>query len=192
MESKMKKGNLLAAIGWVLISFLTGCTDKQTSYIDRVCLSRITQQTAVDTAENVLTAMHFTISKSDAEYGYISTQPLRGAQSFEFWRKDNVGSFNSAQSNLHTIRRTVEMNVSQQTGQICIDCIARVERLSLPERQAVSPSRAASMFTKSSPSAQRLAINPDQAKGMRWIDLGRDTALETEILNRFKQQVSNQ
>lgn len=188
----MKKIKLLSILGWISISFLTGCTEKHAEYIERACLAGTSKETAMNATENILGKMHFTIDKSDAEYGYISTQPLRGAQSFELWRSENVGSFNSAEANLHTIRRTIEMNFTEETGQLCIDCIAKTERLSLPEKEVVSPSGASSMFTKSNRSAQRLALNRKQEAQMRWIDLGRDNALETEILSQLKQKISHQ
>ncbi len=188
----MKKIKLLSLMGWISISFLTSCTEKRVEYIERACLTGVNKQQAITTAENLLGKMHFTIDKSDVEYGYISTQPLRGAQSFELWRSENVGAFNSAEANLHTIRRSIEMNFTEETGQLCVDCIAKVERLSLPEKDVVSPSGASSMFTKSNRSAQRLALNRKQEAQMRWVDLGRDNALETEILSQLKQKISHQ
>lgn len=185
----MNKVKLLLGFGLILISFLAGCADKPTEYIDQACLAGTNKRSAMSEAEDVLRKMHFTIEKADVEYGYISTKPLRGAQSFELWRSDNIGEFNSAEANLHTIRRSVEMNFTEQSGQMCVECIARVERMSLPEREVVSPSNATDMFTKSRGSSQRLKLHPEQAEQMRWIDLGRDGALETEILNRIKHQL---
>lgn len=182
----MKKVKWLLVIGSLGMSFLAGCAEEPAQYTDKLCLPAAEQKPAMTAAEDVLAKMHFTIDKSDAEYGFIRTRPLRAGQSFEFWRKDNVGEFNSAEANLHTIRRTAEMNFNKQDGQLCIECVTRVERLSMPERETVSTSSAAGLFTKSGGKTQRLKLYPDQQEQMRWIDLGRDNALETEILRQLK------
>lgn len=173
-------------MGYLLIIFLAGCTEEPAQYTGKICLPGAEQKRAMAAAEDVLAKMHFTIDKSDTEYGFIRTQPLRGAQSFEFWRKDNVGEFNSAEANLHTIRRTVELTFTEQNGNLCSECVAYVERMSIPERETISPSGAAKMFTKSGGSTQRLKLYPEQRRQMTWLDLGRDNALETEILEQLK------
>ncbi len=145
---------------------------------------------AMQTAENVLGKMHFTIEKADADIGLIRTRPLPGAQFFEFWRSDNVGSFNAAEANLHSIRRTVEINIGQQNGQLCIDCNVNVQRLSLPQRQITSSSQAYGMFSQSCPSIQKLKLHPEQKREMAWIDSGKDVRLTTEILKRIEKQIA--
>ena len=136
--------------------------------------------------------MHFTIAKADAEQGFISTNPLRAGQSFELWRSDNTSQLALAEANLHTIRRTAELTVSESSGRQCALCEVRVERMSLPEHEVVGAGGAARMFTKSRGSLQRLKLNPSQEAPMTWIDLGRDAALETEILSRLKQKLAYQ
>ena len=68
----------------------------------------------MEVAEDVLAGMYFTIEKADAQNGLIRTRPLPGAQFFEFWRSDNIGTDNTIAANLHTIRRTVTLDISQQ------------------------------------------------------------------------------
>jgi len=140
----------------------------------------------MEVAEDVLTGMHFTIEKADVQNGFIRTRPLPGAQFFEFWRSDNVGSYNTLAANLHTIRRTVTLDISQQNKELRIGCDVQVQRLSLPERQVSSSARAYGMFSRSSPSLQRLELYPEQKKQMAWIDLGSDTRLAVEILKRIE------
>jgi len=140
----------------------------------------------MEVAEDVLANMYFTIEKADADSGLIRTRPLPGAQFFEFWRSDNVGADNTLAANLHTIRRTVTLDISQQNEQLCIGCNVQVQRLSLPERQVSSTTRVYGMFSQSSLSLQRLKLNPEQKQQMAWIDLGRDSRLEAEILKRIE------
>lgn len=139
-------------------------------------------------AEDILAQLHFTIDKADVPSGLIRTRPLPGAQFFEFWRRDNVGVDNNLQANLHTIRRTVELDITQQ-GEVCLGCTVRIQRLSLPEREITSSARAYDMFSRSSPSLQRLTLNPEQEKAMAWVDLGEDIPLATEILKRIQERI---
>jgi len=144
----------------------------------------------MEAAEDVLAEMHFNIEKADIDSGVIRTRPLPGAQFFEFWRSENVGADNSLAANLHSIRRTVELTVSQREGKLCIACDVRVQRLSIPEHQVSSSARVYKMFSRSKPSLQRLALNPEQEEEMAWIDLENDTLLATEILKRIEARIA--
>jgi len=147
----------------------------------------------MELAERVLADMNFSIEKADLQSGLIRTRPLPGAQFFELWRSDNVGAENALGANIHTIRRTVEIDVTRQGEQLCIRCDVQVQRLSLPEREAGggSSARAYEMYSRSSPSLQQLRFDPAQEKGMAWIDLGPDTQLAAEILKRIEGQIAH-
>ena len=140
----------------------------------------------MDAAQDVLAEMYFEIEKADVNAGIIRTKPLPGAQFFEFWRSDNVGAGNSFMANLHTIRRTVTLYISRRDGELRIGCEVHAQRLSLPERQVGSSARVYGIFSRSSPSLQRFELNPEQEAEMAWIDLGRDSKLEAEILKRIE------
>jgi len=186
---------------WSLVCglFLTGCAEQQQYVAVRpICVENIDKLQAMEIAEDVLAKMHFTIEKADSESGFIRTRPLQGAQFFEFWRTDNVGANNRLQSNLHSIRRIVELNispvrsktstsygVSEQDENLNISCDAQIYRLSLPERHVSSSARAYAMFSQSSPALQRLKLNPKQKAGMAWINVGEDRQLAAEILKRI-------
>jgi hypothetical protein len=141
----------------------------------------------MEVAEDVLANMYFTIDKADADSGLIRTRPLPGGQFFEFWRSDNAGTDNALAANLHTIRRTVTLDISQEGQELRIGCNVQAQRLSLPERQvSSSTTRVYGMFSQSSQSLQKLKLNPEQKKEMAWIDLDRDSRLEAEILKRIE------
>lgn len=171
---------------------LAGCAQPQRKVANgQMCVPDIGKAEIMALAEEVLGQMHFTIDKADIESGLIRTRPLSGAQFFEFWRSDNVGPDNSLAANLHTIRRTVELNINQltpegQAGPFCIRCDVRIQRLSLPERQVSSTARAYEMFSRSTSTLQRLSLNPQQQKNMAWIDLDNDVLLAEEILRRIE------
>ena len=143
-------------------------------------------------AEECLSKMHFAIDKADTEQGYIRTRPLTGAQWFEFWRSDNVGTCNTAEANIQDIRRTVELNIGPSGEQLCICCVVTVQRLSLPERKIISSARPYGMFTKSGESMQQLKLSEEQKKAAVWLDLGEDEALGAEILKRLENQIAQQ
>ena len=140
----------------------------------------------MEVAEDVLARMYFRIDKADIDSGLIRTRPLPGAQFFEFWRSDNAGADNNLAANLHTIRRIVTLDISQQGQELRIDCNVQAQRLSLPERQVSSSSRVYGMFSQSNASLQKLKLNPEQKEEMAWIDLGSDKRLEAEILKRIE------
>ena len=172
---------------------LAGCAkEHQYGAVKPICVENINKLQAMEMVEDVLAKMHFTIEKADTKRGFIRTRPLSGAQFFEFWRSDNVGAGNWLESNLHSIRRVVELNMSEkdegppQSGnRLCINCDVQIYRLSLPERRLSSSARAYDMFSASSPALQRIDLNPEQKESMAWIDLGKDTQLAAEILKRI-------
>lgn len=176
---------------------LAGCAkEQQYGAVKPICVDNIDKLQAMEVAEDILVKMHFTIEKADAGpatlgidtrrwRGFIRTRPLSGAQFFEFWRSDNVGADSWLESNLHSIRRVVELNMSEQDEGLCINCDVQIYRLSLPERRVSSSARAYDMFSISSPALQRIKLNPEQKESMAWIDLGKDTQLAAEILKRI-------
>jgi hypothetical protein len=166
-----------------------GCAQQHQDVAGRIYVPDIGRAETMEVAEDVLAKMHFTIEKADVRSGFIKTRPLPGAQLFEFWRSDNVGADSCLQANLHTLRRTVELDVSQRGEELCIGCDVRVQRLSLPERDISSSAWAYEMFSRSSPSLQKLKFHPEQKKGVAWVDLDRDMRLATEILRRIEKRI---
>ncbi len=144
---------------------------------------------AMHATETALRKMHFVIEKADPVRGVVRTKPLSGAQFFEAWRSDNVGLAQIAEANIHTIRRTVELHLEPHAGQVRLTCAVRVQRLSLPENEVASVSQAYRMYSKSTPTLQRLELEPAQKERLAWIDLGEDTALATRILKRIAQEI---
>ncbi len=200
-----KKTWVVFGLGFLVFGLLlTGCAEEQQyGAVEPICVENVNKLEAMEIAEDVLAKMHFTLEKADAETatpgidtrrwrGYIRTRPLAGAQFFEFWRSDNVGADNWLESNLHSIRRVVELNMSEQDegppqsgNRLCINCDVQKYRLSMPEHQVSSSARAYEMFSESNSALQNLRLNPEQKAGMAWIDLGKDRQLAAEILRRI-------
>jgi hypothetical protein len=181
----MNKLMLNKLLTFSLLLLQVGCAENK--YIkteDRLCIPAEAKTDAMAAAQRVLADMHFTIEKLDAEAGFIRTHPLTGAQTFEFWRSDSVGSLNQSEADLHSIRRSVEINVTQQDQQLCIDCRATTQKLSMPQGQDNGA------LAESYRSAQRLKFGRDQKANITWIDLGRDNQLETEIIKRIEKRLA--
>jgi hypothetical protein len=167
-----------------------GCAEQQQyTAAEPLLIENIDKTRAMEIAEDVLVKMHFTINKFNIETGFISTKPLSGGKSFEFWRSDNVGADNQLLSNLHSIRKIVELNFNEQEKGLSANCGVQVCRLSLPERDVRSSAHAYDLFSASGPALQNIQITPKQKADMAWIDLGKDTQLAAEILRRIEMQI---
>lgn len=144
----------------------------------------------VRAARVVLSRMHFAIEKADPDSGIVRTGPLAGAQFFELWRSDNTTLGDAIESNIHSIRRSVELSVRQDDDAPVVHCIVRVQRLSLPGEEVASVSQAYRIHSRSDPDLQRLLLTPQQRARMAWIDLDNDDALAAEILRRVDNQLT--
>jgi hypothetical protein len=187
---RMKKSILNKMFACSLLFWLAGCAEnKYAKTIDQLCPQTADKAQAMSACEQVLTGMHFGIEKFDVDAGYIRTAPLSGAQSIEFWRSDNIGSFNSSEADLHSIRRTVEINIGEQASQMCINCKATTQRLSLPQSQNAAGQNRPVMSPEQR-SVQKFKLGREQKSNLSWTDLGRDNQLETEILKRIESQLT--
>jgi protease II len=189
----MRKTGLPLFISFVFFCLTAGCAQTppfvKGGAINQICVPDAETEHAMQAAEDVLAQMHFTIEKADAEQGFIKTRPLRAAQAFELWRSDNIGSFNTEEANIHTLRRIAQMNLTRIDQQLCIDCEVKTQRLSLPQRRT-STAHAYGLFSKSESSTQRLQLDAEQTKAMAWVDLGQDKMLSTAILKRLEKRLS--
>jgi hypothetical protein len=187
---RMNKSILNKLLACSLLFWLAGCAEnKYTKTIEQLCPQTADKAQAMSACEQVLTGMHFGIEKFDVDAGYIRTAPLSGAQSFEFWRSDSVGSFNRSEADLHSIRRAVEINIGEQAGQLCINCKATTQRLSLPQIQnAAGQSRP--VMSPDQKSLQKFKLGREQKSNLTWTNLGRDNQLETEILKRIESRLT--
>ena len=183
--TKMNTAKSLFGICCCLL-LLAGCAESQKGeQVKEVCLTGISRQKAMEMSEQVLRDFNFSIAKEDANTGYILTRPLAGGQFFEFWRKDNVGAFNTAESSIHSIRRTAELKMSNADQKLCINCDVQVQRLSLlelPERKAgFKYDRITGQRIRST----SLRLEP-QSGQMAWIELDNDEILASVILKKIE------
>ncbi len=199
----MNKSKCVYLIASAALFGLLGCANhEQIGPSEPVCLQGVEKTTAMEAAEDVLARMQFVVEKYDTGSGFIKTRPLRGSQIFEFWRGDNVGRRAWAEANLHSIRRTVVLNLSETETELRIECDVQVQRLSISEENIESMSKAAGLssrekidsmsmssgiFSEGGSSLQELGVDPGQ---MDWVELGRDGGLEKRILERIKNKIA--
>ena len=175
---------LIAVCGAVCLTF--GCAEQQQARtVEQICTANLARAEAMKIAEDVLSRLHFTVAKADPEAGIITTRPLAGGQFFEFWRGDNVGAASSLEANLHTIRRTAELNINQKQEQLCIRCTVKTERLNLPEPQ-VSTSAEAYAFFSAGRAKRQFELRSEEKC---WVDLGNDAGLAAKILSNIEKQI---
>ena len=181
---------MLPALAGLLLVIGCASTKVQPPPGEPLQIAGTTRDEAMDAAEIVLSGMHFPLTKNDHDNGVMRTGPLSGAQFFEFWRADNATLDDALEANLHTIRRSVELDFDQTDGQLSVRCIVRVQRLSLPEKDIPSVSQAYRIYSRSTRDTQRLKLYPEQMKDLTWVDLGQDPALADEVLKRITRQIT--
>lgn len=181
----------IASLALLAAMLLAGCAEQQhrATTAQTVTVSGVTRAEAVVAAEGVLRQMRFSIEKADADAGLVRTRPLSGGQFFEFWRSDNVDTASAIEANLHTLRRSVRVDFAEREGQVRIRCTIRVQRLSLPENEVASVSQAYRIYSRSTPTMQRIELNPSQEAAMSWIELGDDPKLAAEILRKIARNI---
>ena len=188
----MKKSSKLFVISLTALCFLCGCQKNQEiKTVDKICISNADSRAVMQSSRNVLAKMNFAVDKYDSNKLYILTRPLPAAQFFEFWRNDNVGSFNNAEANLHSIRRTVELKFTQNQGQTCCFCNVSTQRLSLSQ-----PADSSSAIKYDRFADHTLAVSTDDmeltAANQRWLNIGSDKKLASLILHKIQKKFEKQ
>jgi hypothetical protein len=119
--------------------------------------------------------------------GRLETQWASGSTIFEPWRRDSAGAFNRWQSTLQTIRRRAVIRVIPAAGGYELDVRVdkQLEDLSRPERASAG---AASLRNDNALTAGSGATVDSVIGSDRWIEIGRDEALEQRILGRLAGQ----
>lgn len=181
---------MLVFAGLFLIIAAGGCSEQSADVeSSKLCQGGVGMAEMVDLCEEVLLDLTFDIDKSDVASGVVLSRPLRGGQFFEFWRRDNQGGFNNAESNIHSLRRTARFDLAESEGKVCVTCLVDVERLSLSNMGASEPGY---KYDKMSSRNIRLANMQVDVSGKEksWIDMGGDYRLESELMERLAKKVS--
>ncbi|GEM_PF-798772 len=131
-----------------------------------------------------LKARGFELDQANQQRGLVVTKPMTSSQFFESWRRDLVSPSDSLEASLHTIRRRVSLSLEPaDTGYTRLTCQTSVERLSRPLQLVAGRVRLGDLFGKTAGRMPRLAPQErPQDAPVQWVALGRDEALEKDIL----------
>lgn len=142
----------------------------------------------------------------DRGNGVIITEPEVSRQWFEFWRKDPVDRYQTAESSLHTIRRTVRVEVEptgpvtprsglaldtpkamsfakDQADEYRLQVTVDKTRYAAPARQVTTTSGALGIYSERLPTTE--GIRQSRAESEQWVPLGRDALLEDYLIKKL-------
>jgi hypothetical protein len=135
---------------------------------------------------DVLHEFHFSIARENRFSRVIETEYRTGSSILEPWHGDSVGLENRLESTLQSVRRKVLIRfIPDSAGAgylIAVEAFKELE--DLPGVAANSPGGAT--FQESTPLERDLNLVVGQSTPSGWIPLGRDAAIEQEILQAIQ------
>ena len=176
-------GIVLVACAGVLAGCTAPARDGEVATASFADVSHEQRDTLWDAAQDVLREQQFRLDWVDRRSGSIRTQPLTSQQAFEFWRKDVDTSYDLLEATMRTVRRTVDVTLAGGDAGETLTVTVRREYFSTPERQFNSSIAGMRMFTTDLPRADTGEQIKDSDS--RWIDAGRDPAMERYLLERI-------
>lgn len=139
---------------------------------------------------DVVHDFHFQIAREDRFSRVIETEYRVGSSVLEPWHRDSVGWENRLESTLQSVRRKVIIRLvpDQQRGGYLVSVEAFKEIEDLAGLAANSPGGAT--FQESAPLERDLNLVVGQSAPSGWIPVGRDPALEQQILQSLQRAYS--
>jgi hypothetical protein len=135
-------------------------------------------------AADVLAKYNFEIDTNNQLEGTIATQYKVGSGILEPWHRESVGLQNRLQSTLQPIRRKVLIHFVRVEGGylVSVEALKELEDLAAPSPNTPG----GSTFPQNYPLRRDLNLVLGQAAPSGWIPLGRDAALEQDMLCRLQ------
>ncbi len=135
-----------------------------------------------EAVQETLRRHHLRLDRVDRAAGVITTMPETSQHWFEVWRRDVATTADAWEATLNPIRRWIEVSLrgGEAGAWTELRVVVHKERLSSPDRQFNSSGAAYQFFGESLPSTTghyRVTAADD-----RWLDLGRDPAMEDHVL----------
>lgn len=143
------------------------------------------QQVVWERAVDVLHDYPFQIARENRLDGVIETQYKVGSGLLEPWNKESVGYENRLESTLQSIRRRVFVSITPADGGFLVGVEAFKELEDLPGLAANSPGGATFQENRALDRDLNQVLGQTAPSG--WIPVGRDLALESDLLNRLRQ-----
>jgi hypothetical protein len=168
-----------------LLAAAAGCSRGiEVRFPNPMPMSSVDVATGERAARGVLRDMRFDIVYPPAKPGLVETEPMTGSSWFEFWREDTIGSYQTAESSLHTIRRRVTVAVTPASKGSQVSVKVEKQRMSAPDS---APQHISAAFNIYRPGDTDLLRQDEMAPHTyRWIEIGRDDALEQRILEHIQ------
>jgi len=137
--------------------------------------------------ERVVDTIHnykFPIAKENKLDGRIETEYKVGSNFFEPWHGDSVGYDNRLESTLQSIRRRVFVSVTPVEGGFLlgVEAFKEIEDVNAPTASAPG----GATFQQDLSLRRDLNLVQERSKPDGWIPLGRDPALEQDILESLQ------
>lgn len=142
--------------------------------------------------ERVVDTIHhykFGIARENKLDGRIETEYKVGANLLEPWHGDSVGFDNRLESSLQSIRRRVFVSVTPVEGGYLLGVEAFKEIEDVPSRATNAPGGV--MFQQDLSLRRDLNLVQERSDTPGWIPLGRDPALEQDMLESLQVAFSN-
>jgi hypothetical protein len=147
------------------------------------------------TCEDVSRDYLFKLDRIDYRAGVLTTQPLISAQWFEPWRSDTLTTYDSAESSIATIRRTITFEFTRlpdSSWQVSPKVL--VERQSIAEKRITAVVLARGIFAKPTSLRQRATGTHESDVGVvlpdrYWYPLRRDADLERAIVRAVENKL---
>ena len=143
-----------------------------------------------EASSDVLRRHGYRLDRADRRAGVMTTWPEESQHFFEFWRHDVDTFKDRLEATVNPLRRWVEVQfksaVDESPGTFQV--VVHKERLSSPARQFKSSGAAYQFFGETLPSttgAIQVTSEDD-----RWLDLGRDSAMEVRITSMIQTAVA--
>lgn len=175
----------------MLLVALTGCSaTPREAYISTARVAIDLRQPAADGVwEGMKDALRqglFTLDRVDRHGGVITTRPTVSRLFGEFWRTDARTFYDKLESGINPLRRYVVVQATPDEtdpGHTLLEVAVYKQRLSSPDRQFNSSGAAYQFFGSALPSTTGApSVRPEDE---RWLDFGRDPALEDYYLRQF-------
>lgn len=141
-----------------------------------------------EAAQETLRRQGYKLDRVDREAGVITTLPETSKHFFEFWRHDVDTRADFWEATFIPMRRWIEVTIGSAAHASEVNVVVHKEQLSSLDRQFNSSGAALQYFGENLPSTtgkEKITAEDD-----RWIDRGRDPAMEQYVLAAIRKQLS--
>lgn len=190
-QNAMHNLSKLYATGVLLI--LAGCTSIPPAAVTNpLALPCIPEQLWLH-SQAELKSRGFDLDIVDRRHGLIQTFPRTSSQWFEFWARDVVTDYARAEASVQSVRRSVRIEMHATADDQCtLACRVDVERLVAGRANVSGTVRANSVFSRLGGRMPTLSDRRNDRRGRQWVSLGRDQALEDDILRAIGAAMARQ